>query len=634
MKQKHLEELYASGISDEIIQSVGVRDVAPIEAAERLGWEKCQSGGILYPYYKLDGTEDGVRIKLDKPLPKRKYETPKGAKQRLYIPPPAWKLINSGTNPMYFVEGEKKLLSLLSRGLPAVGLPGLYAPTASKGDVGPLDAVLDNIPMAGRQAVILFDSDIHTNQQVEKAAEKLAAQLIQMEADVLVARLPPKADGSKQGIDDFLVAAGADAGTALAEIVEQAKLEKALAEVDARTGGQEKQKTPPAAELADAFLMSHRHSDGEITLRRHKNEFFRWENGHYTGVSDEDLETLIFRFMETRLPPAQQTPRLCKTIAQCVQYKTALDSVREAPFWINSDDLGPNRDYIALDNGIFSLQKAFNGDADCLMPLTPAWFSPVSLDFSFDPNADCPRWLEFLQEVLPGDPELIRLLQMWFGYCLVPDTSLHKALMLVGDGSNGKSVILAVLIGLLGQGNVSAVPLEAFGTRFGLMPTIGKLANVVFEIGELDRVAEGAFKSFTAGDLQTIDRKNKDPLETPPTARLVLATNRLPRFVDRTDGVWRRLIIVPFNVQIPEGRQDELLLGKLKAELPGILNWALIGLYMLRQQRRFPQVKACSVALQAYRLDSNPTMQFLQEFVAYDPTKTVHCTKLFQCYRS
>jgi phage/plasmid-associated DNA primase len=252
-------------------------------------------------------------------------------------------------------------------------------------------------------------------------------------------------------------------------------------------------------------------------LRRHKNEFFRWENGHYTGLSDEDLETMIFRFMETRLTPAQQTPRLCKTITQCVQYKTALDSVREAPFWINCDDLGPNRDYIAFENGIFSLQKAFNGDAECVLPLTPAWFSPVSLDFSFDADADCRWWLEFLEEVLPGDPELIRLLQMWFGYCLVPDTSLHKAVLFIGNGANGKSVILAVLVALLGAENVSAVPLESFGTRFGLMPTIGKLANVIPEIGELDRVAEGAFKSFVAGICRLSTARTYHPCK--PTRR-------------------------------------------------------------------------------------------------------------------
>lgn len=114
----------------------------------------------------------------------------------------------------------------------------------------------------------------------------------------------------------------------------------------------------------------------------------------------------------------------------------------------------------------------------------------------------------------------------------------------------------------------------------------------------------------------------------------MLATNRLPRFVDRTDGVWRRLIVFMFNVQIALERQDPSLLKKLKAELPGILNWALIGLCMLRQQRRFPEVEACTVALQSYRLDSNPTMQFLQEFVVHDSTSTLHCAKLFQCYKS
>lgn len=349
MKQEYLDELHASGITDEIIQAAGVHAVTAEQAAVLLGWERCPSGGLAYPYYKLDGTKDGVRIKLAKPLAKRKYETPKGAKHRLYIPPVAWNLLTSSTDPVYYVEGEKKLLSLLARGLPAVGLPGLYAPTAAKiGSDDPMAAVLDNIPMAGRRAIIIFDSDIHHNRQIEQAAEKLSVQLIQMGADVLIVRLPPNADGSKQGVDDFLVAAGDDPDTALATLVAQAELESALAQVDARTGGKEKQKAPAAAELADAFLASQRHTDGEIILRRHKNEFFRWENGHYAAISDEDLETLIFRFMETRLTPAQQTPRLCKTIAQCVQYKTSLDSVREAPFRINADDPGPNAPYGTL----------------------------------------------------------------------------------------------------------------------------------------------------------------------------------------------------------------------------------------------------------------------------------------------
>lgn len=103
-----------------------------------------------------------------------------------------------------------------------------------------------------------------------------------------------------------------------------------------------------------------------------------------------------------------------------------------------------------------------------------------------------------------------------------------------------KSVMCSVLTAVLGEGNVSHTPLEAFGLRFSLMPTLGKLANIASEVGELDRVAEGFLKSFTSGDRMQFERKFKEPIEAIPTAKLVLATNNRPRFSDRSGGLWIR----------------------------------------------------------------------------------------------
>ena len=83
------------------------------------------------------------------------------------------------------------------------------------------------------------------------------------------------------------------------------------------------------------------------------------------------------------------------------------------------------------------------------------------------------------------------------------------------------------------------------GARFALTPTLGKLANIASEVGEIDRVAEGFLKSFTAGDMMTFDRKHVAPIEALPTARLILSTNNRPRFSDRSGGLWRRMICCP-----------------------------------------------------------------------------------------
>src|SRR5262249_19280874 len=142
------------------------------------------------------------------------------------------------------------------------------------------------------------------------------------------------------------------------------------------------------------------------------------------------------------------------------------------------------------------------------------------------------------------------LLQEWFGCCLLFDTTHQSFLVLEGEGSNGKSVVCAVLAALLGTDNVSHVPLENFGQRFALTQTLGKLANIASEVGEIDKAAEGTLKAFTSGDRMTFDRKGIAPVEAMPTARLVLATNNRPRFTDRSGGLWRRMLLMPFQVEI------------------------------------------------------------------------------------
>jgi len=154
---------------------------------------------------------------------------------------------------------------------------------------------------------------------------------------------------------------------------------------------------------------------------------------------------------------------------------------------------------------------------------------------------------------------------------------------------------------------------ELSGDRFALGDTVGKLANIVSEVGELDRLDEGHLKAFVSGDRITIDRKYKEPICVQPTARLMLATNTPPRVSDRSQGLWRRILYLPFEVTIPTERQNPRLAEELLAELPGIFNWALLGLARLREQGRFTEPAACSRAVQEYRIDCDPVREILSE---------------------
>jgi P4 family phage/plasmid primase-like protien len=257
----------------------------------------------------------------------------------------------------------------------------------------------------------------------------------------------------------------------------------------------------------------------------------------------------------------------------------------------------------------------------------------VQFPFDFSPEARCDRWLKFLDEVLEGDQERIAVLQEFSGYILTPDTSQQKMLLTEGDGANGKSVCLDTLTQLLGTDNVSHIPLEIFGQRFQLTPTLGKLANICSEIGEVGAVAEGILKQFTSGDRMYFDRKGIPGVEAYPTARLILATNNRPRFADRSSGIWRRLIVVPFRVTIPAEKQDRGLQKKLQQELPGIFLWAMEGLRRLRAQGGFTTSQVCEQALAEYRKESNPAQTFLQECCELKPEAFTVFAHVYSAYR-
>jgi len=201
-------------------------------------------------------------------------------------------------------------------------------------------------------------------------------------------------------------------------------------------------------------------------------------------------------------------------------------------------------------------------------------------------------FLAYLQRVQP-DKEIQSLLQEWAGYNLVFDTSFETFMFFIGDGANGKSVFLVILKALLGRLNISSVGLEAFKpeNRFSLAATLGKLANIDADLSEVDKLAEGGLKKYVSGERIPLEKKFQDPIDFDPTARLTFSMNILPRFVDRSNGIWRRLLVVPWDQTIPiEERKREFLNEKYwqeSGELPGIYMWALEGLKRLRTQKAF-----------------------------------------------
>lgn len=281
------------------------------------------------------------------------------------------------------------------------------------------------------------------------------------------------------------------------------------------------------------------------------------------------------------------------------------------------------RPLIAMRNGLLNIDLALAGNdkAEYLTNLSPDWWSTICLPYDADENAQCPLWMEFLKKNLDGDEERISILQEYAGYCLTSDTGVQQFLILEGNGANGKSVYCAMLRALLGEDNCSAVPLELIGERFQGTRLLGKLANIVGDAGEIDRLAEGTLKSLVSGDKMYFDRKNLDGVDAVPTAKMVIACNNLPRFNDKTGGMARRILLVPFLTKITEEERipnmDKSWWWTKSGEMQGIFNWALFGLSRLREQGRFTASSLCKQALEDYRDDLNPARMFLRDHFVF-----------------
>jgi len=373
--------------------------------------------------------------------------------------------------------------------------------------------------------------------------------------------------------------------------------------------------------------------DGIPTLRYYRQDWLTWNGQAYQRIPDKDLRARIANFI-INLPDAKLSRTLVLDTETALTGFCLVDGRASQPLWLEDNlkvkDIGRT---MSFTNGWLDFDAYLRGKDVPLQEHTPRLFTTIGLPYDYDGDAQCPKWLDFLNYNLEGDEQRIQLLKEFAGYLLVWDTLFHNFLLLHGDGGTGKSTFTDVITAMLGEDNVSTVPLENFGQRFALSATLGKLANIVSEIGELDSVAEGLLKQFTAGDKMQFERKYRDTFSAYPTARLVLATNTRPRFLDRSQGIWRRLILVPWNVRISEEKKNRHLRDEIKEkELPGVFLWACAGLVELLEQGHFTESTVSETATEDYKDECNPARMYLRENLEADTNNWIGVDEIYTEY--
>jgi putative DNA primase/helicase len=221
------------------------------------------------------------------------------------------------------------------------------------------------------------------------------------------------------------------------------------------------------------------------------------------------------------------------------------------------------------------------------------------------------------------------------GYALIPSNALQAFLLLTGDGANGKSAFLTGICAAFGPENISNISLESFTERFAIANFYGKQLNIVDDLSEVDRTAEGKLKSIVSGSWMSADRKNKDILNFCPTLKLIFACNIEPRFRDTTSGLLRRMKKIPFNRTIPENerRPEFCTMEYWHPNRAAIMNWCLRGLIQLMDNgMKFTYCQSIEEAKDQYRLEMNPVLQFIQEYLIEEPGRSVAVGSVYHVY--
>ncbi len=253
---------------------------------------------------------------------------------------------------------------------------------------------------------------------------------------------------------------------------------------------------------------------------------------------------------------------------------------------------------------------------------------------------ECPLWLDFLKTVFVGDMALIRYLQKAVGYTLTGSTAEQCMFVCYGEGRNGKSTLLDVLYELLGGYAANVQPEVLMANRKnsgGPLSEIARLRGarlvVSAEPEEGMRLNEGLIKQLTGGDRVTARFLYGKDFEFKPEFKLWIAANHKPVIRGTDTGIWRRVHLIPFTVQIPEKQVDRTLPYKLRRELPGILRWAAEGCLMW-QKEGLEMPPAVVEATAEYRSEMDILGQFLAECTQQGPMcGEVPAGRLYQVYR-
>lgn len=356
-----------------------------------------------------------------------------------------------------------------------------------------------------------------------------------------------------------------------------------------------------------------------------KYDFFYLYNGAYWQLLDDQQLTDF-------LGKAAEKMGVEKFDARHYQFRDELLKQFIVSAHLQRPEVSEGITIINLLNGTLEM-----GNKTVMRPFDPKDFITYQLPYDYAPEATAPRFMAYLNEVLP-DRMAQRVVSEFLGYVFLPNShlKLEKALLLYGPGANGKSVFFEIVKALLGNENLSSYSLSSLTNETGYYRAeiANKLVNYASEIsGNLEAAR---FKALVSGEPIEARKPYGQAFILQDYARLIFNTNELPRDVEHTLAYFRRFLIIPFSVTIPESRQDKELANRIiEVELPGVFNWILEGLKRVMGQRNFSKCELAEQELNEFKRQSDSVQMFVEDQgLKPDPDDWIVIKELYTRYRA
>ena len=295
-------------------------------------------------------------------------------------------------------------------------------------------------------------------------------------------------------------------------------------------------------------------------------------------------------------------------------------------------DLDRNKDLIACTNGTVDTRSG-----EFRSPRREDYITKT-MGIAYDAGAQCPTWQKFLLDVMGGDAEMVRFIQLAVGYSLTGATTEQCLFFLYGSGRNGKSTFIDTLAALFGEYGIKIPTSALMHTKYDasqqeMARLPGKRVVIANETGEGHRFNEPLVKDMTGGDMLTGRELYAKTFEFKPQYKLWIYGNHKPTIRGTDEGIWRRFRLIPFTRTFQDDDCDTGLPDKLLAELPGILNWCIDGCIAWGKEG-LPLPKTVADATQEYRNDMDVLGTFQDECCVTFPHVSAMAGELYATYKA